>query len=262
VSHLHQRGVQPVGGHPTGPTPSQGPAEANSVEHHTTDKGSHENDLCEPPGPGGPLEVREVLDRLLRRVCPLPAPRGLLPVSAPVLDLPDGRGRGRLNSGRGEDADGGVSGKRVECGWRHHNGNVVAQSPKVGTRGGGRTGKLPLAGLEGWRGALEAMEARARRERDAAGANLERQRQLIAAEAAEAAEEAWRLALVGYPNGITPMLNVLQAQAALAKTRADEEGAGYDRTTAIVDLYLASGHIVGQNWSAAAEAHPEESAEG
>ncbi len=58
------------------------------------------------------------------------------------------------------------------------------------------------------------------------------------------------------------MLDVLQAQAALAKARADEEGAGYDRTTAIVDLYLASGQIVGQSWSAATEAQPEESPEG
>ncbi len=75
----------------------------------------------------------------------------------------------------------------------------------------------------------------------------------VTRKATKAAEEAWRLALVGYKNGVTPMLDVLQAQAGLAKARADEEVAGYDRAAAIVDLYVASGKIVGQSWNAKAE---------
>ncbi len=63
------------------------------------------------------------------------------------------------------------------------------------------------------------------------------------AKAVAAAEEAYRLALLGYRNQVTPMLDVLQAQAALTKARADHEIALYDLNVAIVDAYLAMGRL-------------------
>jgi outer membrane protein TolC len=57
------------------------------------------------------------------------------------------------------------------------------------------------------------------------------------------AEEAFRLAQVGYKNQVTPMLDVLQAQAALTKARADYEVSRFDHQQALVDLALALGRV-------------------
>ena len=59
------------------------------------------------------------------------------------------------------------------------------------------------------------------------------------------AEEALRLAQIGYRNQVTPMLDVLQAQAALTKARADHEVARFDHQLALVDLALALGRGIG-----------------
>ncbi|MCD6352298.1 MAG: TolC family protein, partial [Armatimonadetes bacterium] len=68
---------------------------------------------------------------------------------------------------------------------------------------------------------------------DAARDQVETRRKAVAA-----AEEAYRLAMLGYRNEVTPMLDVLQAQAALTEARASLETAKYELNIAIVDAYL------------------------
>ncbi len=62
----------------------------------------------------------------------------------------------------------------------------------------------------------------------------------------ELAQEALRLAQIGYRNGVTPMLDLLQAQAALTKAEADHEGALSAVRQAYANFDYAMGYIVGR----------------
>ena len=58
--------------------------------------------------------------------------------------------------------------------------------------------------------------------------------------------EALRLAQIGYESGVTPMLDVLSAQAAMTKANADHEGALSALRQAFAEYDAAMGRIVGQ----------------
>jgi len=58
---------------------------------------------------------------------------------------------------------------------------------------------------------------------------------------AELASEALRLAQLGYANGVTPMLDLLQAQAALTKADADHEASLSALKQAFVEYDYATG---------------------
>ncbi len=62
----------------------------------------------------------------------------------------------------------------------------------------------------------------------------------------ELAREAVRLAQIGYQNDVTPMLDLLQAQAALTKSAADYEGALSAVRQAYAQFDYAMGYVVGQ----------------
>jgi len=66
------------------------------------------------------------------------------------------------------------------------------------------------------------------------------------ASAVELAREALRLAQVGYQNGVTPMLDLLQAQAALTKALMDHEGALSALRQAYANFDYAMGYVVGE----------------
>ena len=70
-----------------------------------------------------------------------------------------------------------------------------------------------------------------------------RDRIATTSKAVAAAEEALKLAQVGYANAVTPMLDVLQAQAALTRARADAENAAYDYNVAAIGVASAMGEI-------------------
>lgn len=70
----------------------------------------------------------------------------------------------------------------------------------------------------------------------------------------ELAREALRLAQVGYENGVTPMLDLLQAQAALTRAEMDYEGALSEVRQAYAQLDYAMGYVVGQRSAQAAAA--------
>lgn len=60
------------------------------------------------------------------------------------------------------------------------------------------------------------------------------------------AEEALRLTQIGYANGVIPLTDVLQAQAALTKARADYEGALSSRRQAAAEYDYAMGRTTGE----------------
>jgi len=65
-------------------------------------------------------------------------------------------------------------------------------------------------------------------------------------QALEVAREALRLAQTGYENGVTPMLDLLSAQAAMTKANADHEGALSALRQAFAEYDAAMGRVVGQ----------------
>lgn len=62
----------------------------------------------------------------------------------------------------------------------------------------------------------------------------------------ELAREALRLAQIGYRNGVTPMLDLLQAQAALTGAQMDHEGAVSALRQAYANFDYAMGYVVGR----------------
>jgi outer membrane protein TolC len=60
------------------------------------------------------------------------------------------------------------------------------------------------------------------------------------------AREALRLAQIGYQNGVTPMLDLLSAQAAMTRANADHEGALSALRQAFAEYDAAMGRIVGR----------------